>query len=97
MVWALSVVGARSLILVGEGSDGGEEGTVLYPPQVIPCGIHGRVDGLQKFQMDSMVFPHGFHTFSTWILSFSTWIPYGMSSWNHNSTLYINSNLNTGH
>ena len=39
------------------------------------------------FQMDSMVFPHGFHTFSTWIPSFSRWIPYGMSSWNHNSTL----------
>ena len=74
---------------------------VLYPARVIPCGIHGRGDGLHKFQvdsmewwmesmewgmdsmewwMDSMVFPHGFHTFSTWT-------PYGMSSWNHNSTL----------
>ena len=55
--------------------------TVLYPPWVIPCGIHGRGDGLQKFQMDSMewcmdsiewwmdsmVFSHGFHTFSRWI------------------------------
>ena len=72
----------------------------LYPPQVVPCGIHGRGDGLQRFQMDhmewwmdsmewgwipyfwwmdsmecgwipwffymdSILFPHGFHTFST--------------------------------
>ena len=48
--------------------------SVLYPPRVIPCGIHGRGDGLQKFQMDSMEwwmdsmgFPHGFHGFFTWI------------------------------
>ena len=88
---------------------------VLYPPQVIPCGIHGRGDGLQKFQvdsmkwwmesmkwgmdsmewwmdsmewwMDSMEFPHGFHPFPHGFHWFSRWIPYGMSSWNHNSTL----------
>ena len=69
---------------------------VLYPAWVIPCGIHGRGDGLQKFQMDSMewwmdsmVFPHGFHTFSILFPygfhTFSSWIPYLFhmeSSWN---------------
>ena len=48
----------------------------------IPDGFHGMGDGFHTFggwipwnggwipwffHMDSMVFPHGFHTFSTWI------------------------------
>ena len=48
--------------------------SVLYPPWVIPCGIHGMGGGLQKFQVDSMEWwillvdgfhgmVDGFHTF----------------------------------
>ena len=44
-----------------------------------------------EWWMDSMVFPHGFHTFSILFPDgfhgISRWIPYGMSSWNHNFTL----------
>jgi len=47
---------------------------VLYPPWVIPYGFH----------TDSIQFPDGFHTI---FRVQSIWIPYGMSSWNHNSTL----------
>ena len=65
--------------------------SVLYPHWVIPCGIHGRGDKLQKFQMDSMVIPWFFHTDSTLFPhgfhGISRWIPYGTSLWNHNSTL----------
>ena len=40
------------------------------------------------FQMDSILFPAGFHTISIWI-------PAGISSWNHQSTLMPrSSNLN---
>jgi len=41
---------------------------VLYPPQVIPCGIHGMEGGFRwipwNFQMDSILF--------------SGWSPYGI-------------------
>ena len=57
--------------------------SVLYPPQVIPCGIHGRGDGLQKFQMDSMEWwmdsilsVDGFHGMVDGFHGFSTWIPW---------------------
>ena len=30
------------------GGKGGGEGTVLYPPQVIPYGIHGMKGGIHK-------------------------------------------------
>ena len=46
--------------------------TVLYPAQVIPCGIHGRGDGLQKFHGMG----DGFHTFGGWIPWNGGWIPY---------------------
>ena len=39
----------------------------------IPGGFHGMGDGFHGMG-------DGFHTFGGWI-------PYGMSSWNHNSTL----------
>ena len=87
------------------------EFTVLYPPRVIPCGIHGMgggfhgmgdgfhgmVDGFHTFggwipwnggwipylfQVDSIPFPDGFHTFSRWIPYFfqmdSILLPYGI-------------------
>ena len=56
--------------------------TVLYPPWVIPCGIHGRGDGIHGmgdgihtfggwnpyfWWMDSILLVDGFHTFSRWI------------------------------
>ena len=50
--------------------------------------------------MDSMDFPHGFHDFPdgfhglSWWIPYFWWVdsmdfPYGMSSWNHNSTLIL--------
>ena len=39
------------------------------------------------FHMDSILFPDGFHPFPDGFHGLSRWIPYGMSSWNHNSTL----------
>ena len=63
---------------------------VLYPPRVIPCGIHGMGGGLQKFQVDSMEWGmdsmewgdgfhgmgDGFHTFGGWIPWNGGWIPW---------------------
>ena len=46
----------------------------LYPPRVIPCGIHGMgggfhgmVDGFHGMVDEFHTFPHGFHTFFRWI------------------------------
>ena len=65
-------------------------------------GFHGMGDGFHTFggwipwnggwipwffHMDSIPFPHGFHPFPHGFHWFSRWIPYGMSSWKHNSTL----------
>ena len=47
--------------------------TVLYPPQVIPCGIHGMGGGFH-----GMV--DGFHSFGGWIPWNGWWIPY-FSTW----------------
>ena len=49
---------------------------VLYPAWVIPCGIHGRGDGLQKFQVDSMEGGHGFHGMGDGFHTFGGWIPW---------------------
>ena len=56
---------------------------VLYPARVIPCGIHGRGDGLQKFQvdsmewwMDSMEWGDGFHGMGDGFHTFGGWIPW---------------------
>ena len=42
---------------------------VLYPPQVIPCGIHGMGGGFHGMG-------DGFHTFGGWIPWNGGWIPY---------------------
>ena len=63
---------------------------VLYPPRVIPCGIHGGGDGLHKSQVDSMewwmesmewgmdsiLLVDGIHGMGDGFHGFSTWIPY---------------------
>ena len=43
-------------------------------------GFHGMGDGIHGMG-------DGFHGMVDGFHGFSTWIPYGMSSWNHNSTL----------
>ena len=40
---------------------------VLYPPQVIPYGIHGMEGGFQKLKMDSICLVGRFHGISRWI------------------------------
>ena len=55
--------------------------SVLYPARVIPCGIHGRGDGLQKFQMDSMEWGDGFHGMGDGFHTFGGWIPWN-GGWN---------------
>jgi len=66
--------------------DPGDE-AVLYPPQVIPYGIHGMEGGgwwiPWTFQMDSMDFPDGFHGISRSFHGLSTWIPYCFHSGVH--------------
>jgi len=57
---------------------------VLYPPQVIPYGFHRMADGFHKIADGFHGMVHGFHTI---FRVESIWNPYGMSSWNHNSTL----------
>jgi hypothetical protein len=51
-------------------------------------GFHGMADGFHGFSRwipyDFMEFPDGFHTV---FRVESIWNPYGMSSWNNNSTL----------
>jgi len=42
-----------------------------------------------EWLMDSMDFPDGFHGLADGFHGISRWIPYGMSSWNHNSTLIL--------
>jgi hypothetical protein len=71
---------------------------VLYPPWVIPYGIHGMEGGIHGmeggihgmsdgFQMDSMEFLMDSISFPDGFHTFSRWIPYGMGSWNNNFTL----------
>jgi hypothetical protein len=56
----------------------------------IPDGFHGMRDGIHTFStwnpylfhMESICLVGGFH-------GISRWIPYGMSSWNHNYTLIL--------
>ena len=51
-------------------------GTVLYPPRVIPCGIHGMGGGFHGMGDGFHGMVDGFHTFGGWIPWNGGWIPY---------------------
>jgi hypothetical protein len=50
--------------------------SVLYPPRVIPYGIHGMEGGFHEMSDGFHGISDGFHTISRWIPWNGRWIPY---------------------